>query len=230
MVGPLDRGLVELQLEEVIFAEDRLVPANRLLGTLPVVGRNGTGYLARQTGRAADQPFAMLRDLRTVRSRTHVETLGPRLRYDLNQVVVTLEVLCQQDEVVTALVGLSLLVLQTTARHVDLAADDRLEIGLALQLRELLLASLDRILRSALAAKVVELALAVGRLLLVFAPHLLHVVEELLDAEHVAVIRHGDAGLPVRHRLVHEPLDAGLPVENRILRMYVKVYELRHDP
>ena len=47
--------------------------------------------------------------------------------------MIALLILGQQNEVVTALVGLALLVLQPAARHVDLAADDGLEVGHRLQ-------------------------------------------------------------------------------------------------
>ena len=79
--------------------------------------RDGAGHLAGQAGRTADQPLVVFLDLGAVGTRAHVETLGPRLRDNLDQVVVSLEVLGQQDQVVAALVGLALLVLQAAARH-----------------------------------------------------------------------------------------------------------------
>ena len=233
VVGPLDGGFVQLQFEIVIVAEDFFVPQDRLLSLFEVVRRDGARHLAGQTGRTADQPLVVLLQLHAVRSRTHVETLGPRFRNDLYQVVIALEVFGQQDQVVAALVGLSLLVVQPAARHVDLAADDGLESQLAAQLLQLPLALGD--LRSGVRRSLRTVfeggdpGLAFGGLVLEFALDLLDVVVELLDTEHVAVIRHGDAGLTVVHGLVHEPLDAGLSVENRILGMYVKMYELRHS-
>jgi len=146
--------------------------------------------------------------------------------------VVSLEVLGQQDQVVAALVGLALLVVEPAARHVDLAADDGLEGEFAPALLQLSFAFGD--LGSGVSAGLRAVAqggdagLRLGGLVLAFALDFLDVVVELLDAEHVAVVRHGDAGLSVGHGLVHEPLDAGLSVEDRILRMYVKVYELGH--
>ena len=232
VVGPLDGGLVELQFEVIVVAEDLLVPSDRLLGLFEVVGRDGARHLARQTGRTADQPFVVFLDLRAVGSRTHVETFGPRLRDDLDEVVVSLEVLGQQDQVVAALVGLALLVVEPAARHVDLAADDGLEGQLAAALLELFFALGD--LRGGIGTGLRAVAqggdagLRLGGLVLAFALDFLDVVVELLDTEHVAVVRHGDAGLAVGHGFVHEPLDAGLSVEDRILRMYVKVYELGH--
>ena len=146
--------------------------------------------------------------------------------------MVSLEVLGQQDQVVAALVGLALLVLQAAACHVDLAADDRLEGHLAAQVVNLSLAGCDlglgigRLFRSV--AQGGKTLLALGGLVLVLALDLLDVVVELLDSEHVAVVGDGDARLPVGHGLVHQTLDAGLTVEDRVLRVYVKVYELGH--
>lgn len=232
VVGPLDGRLVQLELEVIVVAEDPLVPADRLFGPLHVVGRDGAGHLAGQAGRTADQPLVVFLNLGAVGTRAHVEALGPRLRDDLDQVVVSLEVLGQQDQVVAALVGLALLVLQAAARHVDLTADDRLEGHLAAQVIHLSLAGRDLglgigcLFRSV--AQGGKTLLALGGLVLVLALDLLDVVVELLDSEHVAVVGDGDARLPVGHGLVHQTLDAGLTVEDRVLRVYVKVYELGH--
>ena len=232
VVGPLDGSLVELQLQVIVVAEDLLVPLDRLIGLFEVVRRNGARNLAGQTGRTADQALVVFLDLRTVGSRTHVETVGPRFRNDLDEVVVTLEVLGQQDQVVAALVGLAFLVVQPAARHVDLAADDRFEGQPALALRQLFLTFGD--LRSGVGTGLRAVAqggdagFAFGGLVFILAFDLLDVIEKLLDAEHVAVVCHGDAGLAVGHGFVHESGDAGLTVQNRILGMYVKMYELGH--
>ena len=234
VVGPFDGSLVQLEFEVVVVAEEVLVPADRLLGLFEVVGGDGAGHLPGQAGRAADQPLVVLLNLGAVRTRTHVEALGPGLRDDLDQVVVALEVLGQQDQVVTALVGLPLLVVERAAGDVDLAADDGLEGGLAEQHLQLLLAAGDlgggviHGLRAV--AQGGQPGFAGGSLLLEFALDLLDVVVKLLDPEHIAVIGHGDAGLAVGDGLIHEVGDAGLPVEDRVLRMYVKMYELGHFP
>ena len=53
-------------------------------------------------------------------------------------------------------------------------------------------------------------------------------IEELLDAEHVAVVGHGHAFHAVADGLVHQLLDAGLSVKNRIIGVYVQMYEVFH--
>ena len=191
--------------------------------------------------------------------------------------MITLEVLGKQDEVVTALVGLALLVLQTPPGNVDFAADDGLEIGLRLQRGDFLAAD-GRGVAELLVhdVELVDMGLGLGVLLgilgrIVLPPlhkhqrvallgHvnlkvgdlaeqlfergerllqildavvllvilLLNVVEELLDAEHIAVVGHGDAGLSVGHRLVNQLGNTGLTVEYRILGMDVQMAECGH--
>ena len=128
VVGALDSSLMQLQFEIVIVAEELLVPQDRFLGRLHVSRSDHARDLATQTCRTADQPFVVSLYLGAVGAGTHVETLGPRLRDDLYQIVVSLGILGQKYEVVTALVGLALLELQAAARHVNLAAYDGLEI------------------------------------------------------------------------------------------------------
>ena len=147
--------------------------------------------------------------------------------------MVSLEVLGQQDQVVAALVGLALLVVQAAACHIDLAADNGLEGQFAAKLLQLFLTFGD--LRGGICRRLRAVAeggdpgFAFGDFAFEFSLDLLDVIVKLLDTEHIAVVRHGDAGLSVGHGLVHEFLDAGLSVENRILGMYVKMYELRHS-
>ena len=278
MIGPVDRRLMKLKFQIVVVAEHLLVPADRFLGLLQVARRNGARHFAGQTGRTADQSFAVLLDLGAVGTRTHVESVGPRFRHDFRQIMIALQILGQQNKVVAALVGLSLLVLQTPPRHVDLTADDGLEIGRGLECRNFtasglrveieLLADSPQIVHIGfqtrigfgILRRIVLLALQHAQRIALFgridphvghfAPHfleqgeqflqfldlvvflavlLLDVVVEFLDSEHVAVIRHSNAGLTVGHRLVHQLRNAGLTVEYRILGMYVQMAECGHE-
>ena len=220
VVGPLDGGLVQLQFEVIVVAEEFFVPQDRLLGLLHVVGRNRAGHLARQAGRTADQPLVVFLQLDAVGTRTHVESFGPRFRHDLDEIVIPFEILGQQDQVVTALIGFSLLVLHPPPRHVNLAADDRLERCLAFQVGQFGPAAgdlrrIDRRLRAVDERR--QTRLGFGCLRLVFSLDFLDVVIKFLDTEHVAVIGQRDARLSVPHGLVYQLLNAGLAVENRIL-------------
>ena len=54
------------------------------------------------------------------------------------------------------------------------------------------------------------------------------VVEELLYAEHVAVVGHGHAPHAVGNGLVYQFLDTCLSVKNAVISMYVKMDEILH--
>ena len=134
--------------------------------------------------------------------------------------MIPFEILGQQDQVVTALIGFSLLVLHPPPRHVNLAADDRLERCLAFQVGQFGPAAGDlrrigRRLRAVDERR--QTRLGFGCLRLVFSLDFLDVVIKFLDTEHVAVIGQRDARLSVPHGLVYQLLNAGLAVENRIL-------------
>ena len=119
---------VELKLEVVILAKEILVPQNRLLGLLETIVLNESRNLATKTSRCAYKTFVVLLQLTTVGTRTVVESVGPRLRYYLQKVFVTFEVLCQEYKVVSASVGLLALESQiTTTSNIYLAANDRFE-------------------------------------------------------------------------------------------------------
>ena len=64
---------------------------------------------------------------------------------------------------------------------------------------------------------------------LAFAVHLVAVVEQLLHAEHIAVVGDGHALHSVGYGLVNQLGNARLTVEYRIIGMYVKVYEVLHN-
>ena len=65
-------------------------------------------------------------------------------------------------------------------------------------------------------------------LLLAVFVHTCGDVEELLDAEHVAVVGDGHSAHAVVDGFLHEVLDARLAVEYRVVGVYVQVYEVFH--
>ena len=235
VVGAFDRSLVKLQLEVVVVAEEILVPQYRFFGRLQISRRDHARHLAAQTCRTAYQPFVVLLQFRVVGTRTHVETFGPRLRDDLDEIVVSLCILGQKYEVISALVRLALLELQAAARYVDLATDDGLEVLLRKGIVFGLQSCHGSLLLGRGTARLVDLRLQGGDLLLggldlvtAGAVLLLDVVVELLYAEHVAVVGDGDAAHAVGNGLVHKALYAGLSIKNGILRVYVQMYEIVH--
>ena len=57
---------------------------------------------------------------------------------------------------------------------------------------------------------------------------LVDIVEELLDAEHVAMIGHRNTPHAVGHRLVYQPGNGSLSVQYGILGMDVQVNKILH--
>ena len=71
VVGPLDGGLVQLQFEVIVVAEEFFVPQDRLLGLLHVVGCNRAGHLtARQAEQQISPSWYFSNSTRSVRGRT----------------------------------------------------------------------------------------------------------------------------------------------------------------
>ncbi len=204
VVGARHSGLVALQLEVVVVAENLLVPLHLFFGLGYLPPGDEPGNLAAKAGRAAYQPLGVGAQLRLVCARMEIETLGPGPRHDFHQVVVALEVLGQQYEV-TALVALVATVDQGVVGHIHLTSEYRLEY-LFLQGRRLGAFAVGGL-------AVAPLVGLVGGFEEVFdgpfglAVFLGHVVEELLDAEHVAMVGQGDAGHTVGHRLVYQGVD-----------------------
>ena len=134
-----------------------------------------------------------------VRSRAGIESVGPRFRHQLYQIVITFFVLCQHHEVVTAAVALGFFFVcqpPAVAHYIHFAAEDGFEGFLS------------------------------G--IFPLAVHALAVVEKLLYAHHVAVVGDGHAAHAVAHGLVDQLRYTGLSVEYRVVCMYVQVYEIFH--
>ena len=108
--------------------------------------------------------------------------------------------------------------------HVCLAAADGLEnTGTGLRQLSLQLGT------GGLVCHLGKLLLQLGDFIPRLAVLLVHIIEKLLDAEHVAVVGHGDGVHPVGQAFVHHTRDGGHSVLNGILRMDVKMSELCHS-
>ena len=124
--------LMALQLQIVVVAEHSRIPFNGLPRSGYVVLQNLCRHLSGDTCRAYDKVFVVFLQIRAVGSRTHVESVHPSPRHELYQVLVAVVVLCQHDEVVSALVHFRVGALQLASpRHIHLAAEDGLELRLA---------------------------------------------------------------------------------------------------
>ena len=174
--------LMALQLQIVVITEYPLVPLDGLTGSCDIPIQDLSGYLTCYTGGANNQTFMELLQISTVGSRSHIEAIHPRPAHQLDQVLVTLVVLGEYDEVVASdvrLIGTARLI--SVLGYVHLTAEDGLE----------------RLLPFFLS----------------FAVHLITIVEELLDTEHITMIGNGHATHAVGHRLVHKTIDARLSIK-----------------
>ena len=95
VVGVLHGCLMHLQLEVVVVAKEVLIPQCRLLRLFELLLADKAWNLTTDTCRAAHDTLVVLLQLNTVGTWTSVETLGVTLRYYLNEVLVTLKVLCK---------------------------------------------------------------------------------------------------------------------------------------
>ncbi len=130
-----DLRLVEHHLQVVVVAEHLLVPLDDLVDLFHVAGEDGARHLARHAGGAADQALVVLLQHLMADTGPVVHALDVGRGHDLDEVLVTLVVLRQQDQVVIPL----LLHPVVPHRHVRLASDDRLHRGMLLrELEELL--------------------------------------------------------------------------------------------
>ena len=127
-----------------------------------------------------------------VGARLEIETLGPGLADQLDEILISGIVFCQDNEM-EAIVRLRLSVVEVILGDIHLAADDRLEA---------------------------VIGLSAGVLLI-------YIVEEFLDAVHVAMIGEGDAGHTHFHGCVYEIRDGRLAVEKTILGVHMKVRKRR---
>ena len=188
MVGASYGRLVALQLQIVVVAEHALEPLDRLTRLIHLTAHDHLRHLAAQAGRAADDPLMVLLQLTVVGPGVIVHALGPRVRHDLDKVLVPLQVLGQQDQVI-AVVSLVDAVMARVVGDIHLAAEDGFELFLAL--------------------------------LTPLTVHLAHIVVELLDAEHVAVVGNCHAPHAVGYSLVNHRFNGRHAVKDRVLRVYV---------
>ena len=224
MVGALHGGLVALQLQVVVFAEEVLVPLDGFFRLVQAVGHDFLGHLAAQAGGADNEALVVLLQVVAVGAGAHILADGPRAGHQLDEVVVAFLVLGQDNKVPAALVLPAFLLVHGAVGHVHLAADDGLE-QLRFRLGDFLSAS--RQLRLGLFVPLRNFFQLGDALLQVLdfparaAVLLVDIVIKFLDAEHVAVVGDGNALHAVLHGLVHQAADAGLSVQQGILGVYV---------
>ena len=120
--------LVALQLQVIVIAEEIVIPLACLTGSGDIALQDLGWHLAGDTCRADDEVFVILLQVGTVGSRTHVVSIYPRIAHQLDEVLVSVIVLGEHDEVVATHIALVLLAVALGAScHIHLATDDGLE-------------------------------------------------------------------------------------------------------
>ena len=190
-----------LQLDVVVVAECVLEPFDLSLGLFDFSGLYQSRYFAAKTGRAHDEPLAVVVESFLVGSRMRVEAFGPCLRHYLDEVVIARFVFREHDEV-TARVLLVDMLMQRLQGHIHFASEYGLEYFF-IQLG-------DQGLVLCHCFVVVFLAcFGYGFFSLLyfvfnFSVFLFYVVEELFYAKHVSVVGDGESFHSVGNGLVDE--------------------------
>ena len=120
--------LVSLQLKIIIVAEDTFVPLYRLARSGDVAFKYLRRDFARYARRTDDKVLVITLEVGSVRTRTHVITVHPCARDKLYEVLVSVIVFRENDEMISAHVAHLLhLVLFPASCDIHLAAQDGLE-------------------------------------------------------------------------------------------------------
>ena len=119
---------VPLHQEEVAGRGSRYAPAARRPCAL--LARQTFGDLALETAAQPDEALRVLREEVLVDARLVVEAFRVARRHELDEVVVTLGVFREQDEVVRRFARAAVLAQAAARRHVHLAAQDRVDAAL----------------------------------------------------------------------------------------------------
>ena len=120
--------LVALKLQIVVVAKEIMIPLASLAGSLDVAMQYLRRNLTGNTCRTDYQILVVFLQVGTIGSRTHIVSIHPGITDQLDEVLVSIIVFGKDDEVVTTHIALVLLtVFLSSAGHVHLTANDRLE-------------------------------------------------------------------------------------------------------
>ena len=120
--------LMALKLQIVVVAKEIMIPLASLTSSLDVAMQYLRRNLTRNTCRTDNQILVVFLQVGTVGSRTHIVSIHPGITDQLDEVLVSIIVFGKHDEVVTTHIALVLLtVFLSSAGHVHLTANDRLE-------------------------------------------------------------------------------------------------------
>ena len=238
-VGPLRRvfHFMTLQLQIEVIAKDTFEPFHTAPGCLKVISNDVFWYLASEACRTDYETLMIFLQLRVVGTGPHVESVGPRVTDQFNQIVVTFLILGQYHQMPTRLVFTAFPMRHTAPGYIHFTTENRFETQCAasqfhffITCREQLLLTFSHVrhflffLRVWLITSVCNgctVCLQLFQVVFGRALDVIHIIEVLLYTHHIAMIGNGHAAHAVLDSLVHQALHAALSVEYRILCMNV---------
>ena len=159
--------------------------------------------LSAQAARKADQPLGVFRQILFAHPRLPVEPVQARLRRQPDQVLVSLLVLGQHQQVVV--LAVPRVARRRQAHTAGVASIPRRLRAMVLRLAHVELAAQDRLH-----------ALFLGR------------IEKVHRAVDVPVVRHGHGLLPQRRHAIRQLIDVAGAVQQRVFGMQMQVGEFSH--
>ena len=125
--------LVPLKFQIIILSEHPLVPFNGFTGPGDIILQYTGRHLTGNTCRTHDEAFVIFFQVFTVCTRAQVISVHPCMRDKFYEILISLIIFCQHDEVITAHVSMVLyLVALFMMRHIHLATENGFEWFLAL--------------------------------------------------------------------------------------------------
>ena len=106
-VGP-HRGvfhLVALQLQVIVITKQLFIPSSSLPCSLQVSGKHLGRHFTCDTGRTDNQVFMVFLQVFPVGTRTSVESVNPSIAHQFDQILVSMIVLGQHDQVIATSVS-----------------------------------------------------------------------------------------------------------------------------
>ena len=117
-----------LDLKEIVILPEKIpVPYGGLLRLFVITLQQGLRDLARKAGGKADDALMVFFKQLVIDTRLCVKTFGPRGGNDFDQILVSLLILTEQDQMVPLVIEPVHLIEPCSLRHIDLAADDRMD-------------------------------------------------------------------------------------------------------
>jgi len=215
MIGTRDSSFMALKFQIIIFSKKVLIPLDGFLSFIQQTLRYLFRHLPTQTGRTDNQAFVIFLQLIPVGTWTHIISVSPCMRYQLDKVMIALFILCQYYQVITTLIRLSLFFIHRATGHIHLTTNDGLkQSGLSFSY----FSFTDRYF-GLLVFTFHFTGFNSGNtfFLILYFPlrstiFLIDIISKLLDTEHISMIGYGNSLHPIFHGFIYQSTDAGLTI------------------